>query len=599
MARRKKNTAAVEQASEQEQPPGWLSYVPFLILLIVLFLAPILPDVKLSRPKLFILETGIYGSLFLWAASQFISGKIKARRIAPIVPLAVYAAAGCVMYLLSPDRPVALNEFKRALLSCAAFLVVPLVADSDGKRDSALAAWLGGSFCAVVYGLLQHYGGIGRLMVPQMQRVMSTFGNPIFFAAHIVVTLPLAAGLWFAYRRKIVRLLLAVYIAAALAAVYFTGTRAAYIGLAAAAAVFIFAAVRTARMRAAAAGLLVIAGTVFFFSTEKLWSRQQAHGLIWRDTAAMWLHHPLTGTGPGTFHIYFPRYASDELKRIWPTGQFIVNDAHNEFLQYLSETGVVGLGIFMWVLAACFAGAWRLSRVSGGERRMALTGAIAACAGLLTQNIFSVDMRFIVSAVSLFMTMGIAESYREEWVERRLGSRAARGTGLAAIAAAGFLVFPAILEPYRAQRKVAATPDFFDEKVLEPAKTIAELRALAARYPDKASIYEKLGWVYAKEKNWDGAITSFKRSSELDPTTAGPLNNLGNIHFLLGNRPQAIDHWKRSLAINPAQIDGRLNLAMAYYYQGQLKEATDQVKDVLKLQPGNEKAIVLLKQMTE
>ena len=599
MVQRAKKQNAAENMHKQIPSVQWWSSLPFYLLLIVLFFSPIVPDVKLTRPKLFVLETGLYGTLFLWAAWQCIDGKIKVRRFVPALPLALYAVAGFVMYLLSSDRPVALNEFKRAMLSCAAFLAVPLVVTSDGKRDAALAAWLGGSFCAIVYGILQYSGGVGQLMVPHMQRVMSTFGNPIFFAAHIVITLPLAAGLWFASRRKIARTFLSVFILAALAALFFTGTRAAYIGLAAAAAVFIFAAIPTKRTRVIAVSALVLAATVFFLSTEKLWNRQQAHGLIWRDTVTMWLQNPWTGTGPGTFHIYFPKYASDELKRIWPTGQFIVNDAHNEFLQYLSETGVVGLGIFIWVLTAFFVGTWRLSRVSGYRRRMALTGAAAACVGLLTQNIFSVDMRFIVSAASLFLTMGFAASYRDEWVERRITTTAARGMGLALVASAGFLVFSKVLEPYRAQQKVASAPDFFDEKVLEPAKTIADLQELAKKFPDKASIYEKLGWVYAKEKNWSSAIVSFKRSSELDPSLAGPLNNLGNIYFLSGDRTRAIHYWEQSLTIDPGQIDSRLNLATAYYYQGQLKEASDQVKEVLKIQPGNEKAIVLLKQMTE
>ena len=77
------------------------------------------------------------------------------------------------------------------------------------------------------------------------------------------------------------------------------------------------------------------------------------------------------------------------------------------------------------------------------------------------------------------------------------------------------------------------------------------------------------------------------------------MNNLGNIYYLMGNRPMAIGYWNRSLAINPQQIDSRLNLAIAYYYQGELRESAEQLKVILKTDPKNEKAIVLLRQMTE
>ena len=208
-------------------------------------------------------------------------------------------------------------------------------------------------------------------------------------------------------------------------------------------------------------------------------------------------------------------------------------------------------------------------------------------------------MRFIISSVYLFLIMGLLETFSSGFWKKDNLPAFARTSGIAAVGAAAFFILPAVFTPYLAQKKVSATPDFFDMKVLEPAKTIADLEVLALQHPDQPLVFEKLGWVYSKERMWEKAINSYERASELDPKAAGPLNNLGNIYFLQNNRPMAIGYWNRSLGINPKQVDSRLNLAVAYYYQGLLKESAEQLKAVLKLEPNNEKAIVLLKQMSE
>ena len=564
-----------------------------------MFLAPLVPDVRLSRPKLLLLETGLYGLFFAWLGARIYIGKLEIRNSLLLLPLLCYGLLEQVFYFLSPDKIVAVTELKRSLLSIAAYVVAANVVDTQKNRLVVLWAALAGSFLAALYGLLQHSGGVGILQVPQMDRVMSTFGNPIFFAANLVVMLPAAVGLLIASRKNFSKFILIIFIAAAGAALYFTQTRAAYIGLAAAAAVFAVLSMRSGKAKILTLAAIAALFAVFVALTTDVWLRQQAHLLIWRDSLVMWAHYPFTGTGPGTFHIYFPRFASEALRAIWPQGQFIVNDAHNEYIQRLAETGIAGLGIFLWLIIAFAANAVRVLSGCEGRGRFVIIGLAASATGLLAQNFFSVDMRFIVSAVYLYICMGLIDSCNEQRIHLDNLPRAARFAGVALVIIAAAFSFKQVFKPYIAQKTVAAEKNFFDERVLEPAKTVEELNALLARYPGESLIYEKLGWVYSKERNWQSAIASYMKASELNPGSSGPLNNLGNIYFLTGNRQMAIEFWRRSLAANPRQVDSRLNLATAYYYEGRLKEAVDELKEALSRDPGNKKAIVLLKQMTE
>lgn len=595
-------------------PSRVLALLPVALLCAMFLVAPMVPDIKLIRPKLLTLQMGIFGALTLWLMLATLRGALVLRGARMLAPVGAYLALGAAFYALSPDRPVALMEFNRCILSVCAYLAALQIPRAAGSLRWVLGAWMGGTFFAVLYGILQHCGGIGRLAVPQMDRVMSLFGNPIFFAAHLVISLPIAFGLLMSgdgdgRRGWLARSALWAVIGAGLWALLLTKTRGAFLGLIA--AVVVLAVLRLRRgtedgRRAAPPGLslrtvgyalavLAVAG-MFAAATWSLWSRQQAHLLIWRDTVAMWTAHPWFGTGSGTFHLYFPHYASDVLKSIWPQGQCIVNDAHNEYLQILSETGILGLGVFLWLMAAFFIRRARLAERGQGFLADALT---AGAAGLLAMNAVSVDMRFIISSVYLFTVFGLVDGMTAPEREMPLAGAGKKMAVLIVAAAAGYGLFTLALTPFLAQRKVAATPDFFDQKILEPAKTAADLEALAQKYPNESSIREKLGWIYAKEKQWDRAVANYQEAQRLNPQAPGPYNNLGNIFFLTGNRDGAIACWQESLAVAPTQIDSRLNLATAYYYQGRLKEAADELKTVLKINPGNEKAIVLLKQMTE
>jgi tetratricopeptide (TPR) repeat protein len=585
------------QNSYIEQLSG---YAPFVILFLFFLLGPVIPDIKLTRPKLLFTETSLYAALFLWAALSCYWGKLKVRNSFLTIPMLVYAGSVAVFYAFSPDKPVALSELKRSLLSVTAYFTVANIIDSEKKRNLTLLALITGSFAAVTYGLMQRYGGFWIIQVPRFERVMSTFGNPIFFAAYLVIAVPITLGCASYIKNKFTKMLLSIMLVMEFTALYFTETRAAFAAIVFAAAVFLWFSVRARLKRNILYIALIVAAGVFVLATKNIWHRQQAHTLIWKDSLVMWAAHPVFGTGPGTFHIYFPKYASKELRNIWPESGNIINDAHNEYIQYLTETGIIGFGIFLWLLVSIFQNASYLHgrAVSRGDKIL-IACFVASSAGLLAQNMFSVDMRFIISSVYLFAATGFIDSFGEKYYYKERLSKTFRVAGLITCLLLAVIVFRQAFEPYLAQKKVASTPDFFSQQILEPAKTISELEAIAKKYPEQGLVFEKLGWVYSKEKNWGKAIENLVKASKLNPGSAAPLNNLGNIYFLTGDRASAINYWNRSLEINPRQMDSRLNLAVAYYYKGKLKEAADQLREVLKLDPHNEKAIVLLKQMTE
>ncbi len=62
-----------------------------------------------------------------------------------------------------------------------------------------------------------------------------------------------------------------------------------------------------------------------------------------RDTFRLFLDHPIIGTGLGTLEMVYPPYDSVYDGRV-------VNHAHNDYLEALAETGIIGGLCCLWFL---------------------------------------------------------------------------------------------------------------------------------------------------------------------------------------------------------------------------------------------------------
>jgi O-antigen ligase len=84
--------------------------------------------------------------------------------------------------------------------------------------------------------------------------------------------------------------------------------------------------------------LIAVLGLIKINSLEGLKSFD-ARFVIWGQAVNVFLQHPLTGIGPGTFQDYFPPYPK------WGVPQ-----PHNVFLAFLIQTGLIGFIGFILIL---------------------------------------------------------------------------------------------------------------------------------------------------------------------------------------------------------------------------------------------------------
>lgn len=129
----------------------------------------------------------------------------------------------------------------------------------------------------------------------------------------------------------------------------------------------------------------------------------------------------LTGTGFGSFQYVYPEaqgryYEANPRSRIAPTGRRTFR-AHNEYLQTLFETGLVGLGLVIAGLIAILLSGWRALVASLRQRHIALQLAVlVSISGLLLHCLFDFPLRVAPLAASLAMLLAIWSAGHRLWV---------------------------------------------------------------------------------------------------------------------------------------------------------------------------------------
>ncbi len=253
-----------------------------------------------------------------------------------------------------------------------------------------------GAVVASVWTALQFWFDWG--LFPQTAQPASTFINRNFFAEYAVCALPFSIWLLASLRSSRWLGPMALSVALNVVALMMTGTRSALMALLLLVPVFVVILIRyrhqfafwqwtTAQKTLVGLVLVIGIGTLgnvptgnaqiikegsgttalersFLRTASMLKPTEYTEGsfsmrsLMWMSTARMMLANPLTGVGAGAWEVQIPLYQRSYT--VLETDYY----AHNEFLQLLSEYGVVVGGLVLAVLWAYLLHAagstWRL-----------------------------------------------------------------------------------------------------------------------------------------------------------------------------------------------------------------------------------------------
>jgi O-antigen ligase len=340
-------------------------------------------------------------------------------------PLLAIAVLGLLQYFLG--LTVFPFATKVELLKLAAYLVLFFLAGQAFRTAAHRLAWawflLSLGFTVSLFGILQHFTFNGKLYwLRQLRFIGYPFGpftNRDHFAGFIELIIPVGlAMLALRGTRRDQIPLVALFTIVPIGAVFLSASRA---GITTTCVQLLLLAiflrkrpVGIARMLAVVAILLAAGAFVAWLGVGTALERfatlksgavtEQRRWTMIHDSWHIFVAHPLMGSGLGTLETAYPRYASyyDGL---------VVNHAHNDYVEALVETGVLGVTC----CAVFLIGLFRRSLAEiGSDRdqygRAVRIGCLVACTGLLIHGLVDFNLHIPSNALLFFLQAQIASS---------------------------------------------------------------------------------------------------------------------------------------------------------------------------------------------
>jgi tetratricopeptide (TPR) repeat protein len=255
----------------------------------------------------------------------------------------------------------------------------------------------------------------------------------------------------------------------------------------------------------------------------------------WREALDIFAADPLEGAGANTFEVARKRYRETASA---------VSEPHSVPLQFLAGTGLVGLALFLALVAAAgVAAVGALRRLEGIERDAAAALAVALALWLV-HALVDYDWDFVaVTGTALFAAGVLAAA----------GRPPRRAPGLLAAAAAVALALAAIVSvatPWLADRELRKVNVALDRGDLEAARDAVE----RARSLDPLSLQPVFAdaRVAEQRRREVAALEAYREATRLQPKNPESWLQLGLYEFDIGDRCAAYRDLNQSYTLDPA-----------------------------------------------
>jgi tetratricopeptide (TPR) repeat protein len=351
----------------------------------------------------------------------------------------------------------------------------------------------------------------------------------------------------------------------------------------------------------------------------------------WVSTWEMGYVHPILGNGVGSFRVIYPAYRRPQIFHIEGKHNTETDHSENEYWEVFQDEGLVGLGIFLWMITTFSVMGLRALRrfteglsirdpVSGKRkssddpRAYYMLGILAAFWGMLIHNGMDVSLRFVSSGIFLWLLAGLigAMVLHDPMRDTDLPAEKEEGqpsspvfnfvlNGLRILTAVLFVIFAAhILKGFHdAQGPV---PQSSGEALLwviawvaflgtvggclcVSYKVIRSLRFVFA-FPIlwimliplhefwgyfRADVHHNRGIFFSKQQKWDEALKNYQEVVRLNPNYIMAYYFMGNVYtdrWGDGDFERAMKEYERAWAIAPNYVQSHHQAGLVYLKRG-------------------------------
>ena len=586
-----------------------------------------------STPKLMIVETFTVLAAVLWIVGMARDGEIFLIDTSLHYTLLGFLAVNFISLFQAYNTSQGLDTLFEYF--CYLTLAVVVFHTVHERRHFLLLAGtmvLAGGVVAVI-GLLQ-YNDVASFSA-RWSLPISTIGNVNFVAEYYDVVFPISLAMFFLSRNSWLRLgvLLSCFCMACHLLVL--GSRGGWLG--AAVAVFVLGGVALLRhfqvgrriVDATFATIVILGlgwpvmggllsgihlgpernlGTVADDYWQRVVSRtgdalrlqdhsSQQRVNLWEDTLRLIFDRPLVGVGVGNFEYNIPKYMSRQSLQVkakmeGTSGQELMAfRAHNEYLDVWAETGILGFGVFCFLVYQIMGALYGLlKRYLRGEEDFFMVGLAAAVTASLAHSFFSTNLQDPASALHFWIAVGMVWSLKLNAegaprvgllsTEGRRASRCVILTGGVVLTAVVTYEVWVMMGEYHYQRgyRLLSKSAF--------TEAVAQLDTATRYHAFKPfAVYQALGFARYREKRWGEAAQAFQRSLRYHPNNATVYYHLGLSLGEMNRFGEALPHFRRATALHPLSASFRLAYGQALGKAGDPQAAVDVLQAAVRLEP--------------
>ena len=519
-----------------------------------------------------------------------------------------------------------------ALMALYAALLAGWMASRLGRNVQAIASltlaivFAGSVAAAFALNEYMTYRVIveGHAAFDPSHRVLGTFFNGDFLAGYLLLALPVTLTVFISSRQRLFQLAAGIGLLMQSAALLLTGSRGGVAVAAISIAILLCLVLASGSLKehlkmVAAAGILILLGaflgrtpTLSRVSTQespdksganiasgvKSASDAQAHSgefrkYNWIGTINMTAKNPIFGTGIGTYHIAYPKYAVTDF----------TFQAHNGYLQLASETGFPGILFFLAGVAAATAFAAHnlflnpktITRnessadeddpleletsqraISLESPKLAVCGLLASVAGLMIHSLLDSNWYLIATLLTFGIVMGllVAVARHIAPLSTHTPKIVGKEFGFIGLSLVAFLLWrgnstlqdrlntsaastASSAESAVESVKAASGFDPFDPEPhlylsqllrQNPAESLAELQKATELSPSGRTFY-LLGKFHSAKKEWNEAEGAFVKSRFHDPNNLQTLRALAESYRNAGKNLEASETYRIMTAL--------------------------------------------------
>jgi O-antigen ligase len=369
-----------------------------------------------------VLETGV-GLLFIaWAFQQYFSDRqvVLSPLLFPLIALAFLALGQLVFRGTVSPYDTRLDLQLLLTYAIVLFLVTQVFRTADDWRGFVWFVMFFG-FLVAIFGILQQLTFNGKLYWFREMRFggipFGPYVNRNHFAGFAELVIPIAlVPLVLGKVRRERRFAVVVCALLPIVALFLSASRGGIVSFAAEIGVLalLLALRRTGGRHVLAGGVVLLLAFMLvswlgvrqilerFSSMQSLEVTVGKRASMRHDSWRIFRDHPWTGTGLGTLPVVFPAYESLYDGKI-------VNHAHNDYLEMLADTGLLGALCCASFLGVLFFCSLKQLLVADNSFAAALhLSGLVACCGFLVHSLVDFNLHIPGNALLFFLMAHLA-----------------------------------------------------------------------------------------------------------------------------------------------------------------------------------------------